>query len=436
MAARGLTGSRIRERRLMAGVKQSALARTAGISAAYLNLIEHNRRRIGGKLLSDIAEALNVDVASLAEGAGAGLMTGLREAAADLPDVPTEDARAEEFAGRFPGWAALVAAQARRIAELERTVETLSDRMAHDPHLAASLHDLLTTVTAINSTASILVETDKIEDEWRDRFHRNIHEDSQRLADSSQALVAYLDTMGEAAAGAGSPQEELELWLLEQDFHVAELERKPPATADALLREAAPITSVSGRDLAARFLQRYRSDAEQMPLAEFAATASAADYDPAVLAARFDADLAAVLRRIAVLPTPSGAGRIGLVICDGSGTLTFRKPVDGFPLPRFGAACPLWPLYQALGRPMTPVRTMVEVAGRDAMRFLVYAVAQPAGVTGFDAPTVFEATMLMLPVDRAAMPDLPIRPVGTSCRICPQADCRARREPSVLADGV
>ncbi|MCB1843770.1 MAG: hypothetical protein KDI09_12470, partial [Halioglobus sp.] len=30
---------------------------------------------------------------------------------------------------------------------------------------------------------------------------------------------------------------------------------------------------------------------------------------------------------------------------DGSGTLTLRKPVAGFSLPRFGAACPLWPLY-------------------------------------------------------------------------------------------
>ncbi|WP_304951541.1 helix-turn-helix domain-containing protein, partial [Sulfitobacter sp.] len=47
----GLTGSRIRERRVMAGLKQAELAQQSGISASYLNLIEHNRRRIGGKLL-------------------------------------------------------------------------------------------------------------------------------------------------------------------------------------------------------------------------------------------------------------------------------------------------------------------------------------------------------------------------------------------------
>ncbi len=42
------------------GLQQADLARTVGISAAYLNLIEHNRRRIGGKLLIDIGRALGV----------------------------------------------------------------------------------------------------------------------------------------------------------------------------------------------------------------------------------------------------------------------------------------------------------------------------------------------------------------------------------------
>ena len=61
MARDTLTGSRIRERRIILGLKQAELARRAEISASYLNLIEHNRRRIGGKLLLDIAEILGVE---------------------------------------------------------------------------------------------------------------------------------------------------------------------------------------------------------------------------------------------------------------------------------------------------------------------------------------------------------------------------------------
>ena len=61
MTRDALTGSRIRERRVMAGQKQADLAKRIGISASYLNLIEHNRRRIGGKLLLNIAAALGVE---------------------------------------------------------------------------------------------------------------------------------------------------------------------------------------------------------------------------------------------------------------------------------------------------------------------------------------------------------------------------------------
>ncbi|MEO2038381.1 MAG: helix-turn-helix transcriptional regulator, partial [Martelella sp.] len=73
MARDTLTGSRIRERRIILGLKQAELARRAEISASYLNLIEHNRRRIGGKLLLDIAEILGVEPAVLTEGAEATL---------------------------------------------------------------------------------------------------------------------------------------------------------------------------------------------------------------------------------------------------------------------------------------------------------------------------------------------------------------------------
>ncbi len=200
MARDTLTGSRIRERRLMAGLRQAELARRVDISAPYLNLIEHNRRRIGGKLLVDIAQVLNVEASLLSEGAEAALISALREAVADAGATLPEGEKAEEFAGRFPGWAALIADQYRRLSNLERTAATLTDRLTHDPHLATSMHEMLSMVTAIRSTAGILADTKEIEPEWRNRFHRNLNEDSQRLAESSQQLVSYLDGVGDAGA--------------------------------------------------------------------------------------------------------------------------------------------------------------------------------------------------------------------------------------------
>jgi transcriptional regulator with XRE-family HTH domain len=60
MPRSALTGTRIRERRLARGLRQAELARSVGVSASYLNLIEHNRRRVGDELLNRFARALGV----------------------------------------------------------------------------------------------------------------------------------------------------------------------------------------------------------------------------------------------------------------------------------------------------------------------------------------------------------------------------------------
>src|SRR6056297_3785337 len=211
MPESSMIGTRIRERRVMNGIRQSDLARMVGISPSYLNLIEHNRRRIGGRTLLKLAEALEVEPTLLSEGAEATLLSALHEAAGSQKDHQAELERTEEFAGRFPGWAQLVASLHQRVESVEQNLQSLTDRMAHDPHLAASLHEVISTVTAIRSTASILVDTREIEPEWQHRFHRNIGEDSRRLAEGAQALVRYLEAGPNSDTEFLSPQDELHL---------------------------------------------------------------------------------------------------------------------------------------------------------------------------------------------------------------------------------
>ncbi len=426
-----LTGSRIRERRLVSGIKQTDLAKAVGISPAYLNLIEHNKRRIGGKLLVDLARELAAEPASLSAGAEAALLGAMRNAASRLPDIAAELDRGEEFAGRFPGWAALIGAQHRRIRDLEHLVEALSDRLTHDPHLAASLHDVLSIVTAIRSAASILVETTDIDPDWQARFLRNVGEDSQRLSDSAQGLVDYLDAGSEVGISYAAPLEEVVAMFEASGYHFPALEGGETAAQPDTLLEAARLGGDAARVLAGIHLERYRRDAAALPLQRFRAALSD-QPDPMALAGLFGVDLATVLRRIASLPDMPGGSAAGLVVCDGSGTFTFRKPIEGFPLPRFGAACPLWPLYLALAQPARPVSALVETIGRNAQRFRCLAIAQVTHPSGLSGPPVYEATMLIRPVDSD---DRPAHPVGTSCRVCPRDTCPARREPSIMAGG-
>ncbi|MCU9846970.1 short-chain fatty acyl-CoA regulator family protein [Defluviimonas sp. WL0024] len=432
MARSALTGTRVRERRLLIGMKQADLARAVGISPAYLNLIEHNRRRVGAELLAGLADALGVEEAALAEGAESALFEGLREAAAGMAggEATPEVARIEEFVGRFPGWAALLAAVQARIGTLERTVEALNERMAHDPFLFASLHEVVSAVTSLRSTAAILAETEEIDPAWRARFHRNVYEDSVRLSEAAAALVAYLDATKESETGLSSPQEEVEAWLAKSAYHLAALERAHPPQADTLIAGVPELASGAARKLALAHIARYRTDAVALPLDGFRRALAEVGPDPAALAQATGAGLAQVFRRLAALPEGEGPP-VGLVACDASGTLTFRRPAPGFALPRHGAACPLWPLYEALARPMVPIRAAVEMAGRVPQRFLTYAFSEPRHPGGFDGPQVVEAQMLILPAPEERGGE---RSIGPSCRICPRGGCVARREPSILAE--
>ncbi len=424
-----LTGSRIRERRQISGLRQSELAKRVGISPSYLNLIEHNRRRIGGKLLVDIAEALDVEPSLLTQGIEATLISALREAAADAVGQLAEVDGLEEFASRFPGWAGVLAQMHQRVVSLERTVETLSDRLTHDPHLAASMHEVLTTAAAIRSTASILADTQDIEIEWQDRFHKNLHQDAERLAESSKALVSYLDESDAAKTPRSVPLEEVESFFAARNYIFPELEAGAGAESIAL----DGLNTATARSVAQEILRWCAEDAVAIPLAELKQILAKGEPDPITLAQRFAVDIPTVLRRLAFVPEEYLARPAGLALCDASGSVLFLKPLPGFVMPRHGEACPLWPLFTALSRPLVPVRKQIAQLGRSAAEFECHAYAWPHAVPGYDQDPAYRSIMLVRPVGEEGASAL--THVGANCRVCPSRDCTSRREPSILSEG-
>lgn len=161
------------------------------------------------------------------------------EAASHAPDQPAETTALAEFAGRFPGWSQLLALTYRQSRDQEAVIAALSDRLTHDPFLAESLHLMLSNITAIRSTAEILTSVDDLSSEQSTRFHTAVHDESKRLSDATQALIAYFDRT--------APQDE------EED------------APDEILE----------------------SDALSMPIEVFAASAAASNFDPSALAAEF-----------------------------------------------------------------------------------------------------------------------------------------------------
>jgi hypothetical protein len=82
-------------------------------------------------------------------------------------------------------------------------VEGLRDRLAHDPVLAEAMHEVLSSAAAIRSTADILVREADLDPAWRGRFHRNLHEEAERLARRATALLGHFEAPDARGAAVG-----------------------------------------------------------------------------------------------------------------------------------------------------------------------------------------------------------------------------------------
>jgi predicted transcriptional regulator len=222
-------------------------------------------------------------------------------------------------------------------------------------------------------------------------------------------------------------------FLTANSHYFAALE-KAAADPAALVAGAAELTGASARKVAVAVLQQMHQDAQYLPLDRMRKAVQEFGVNPVALAGHLGADLHRVFRRLAALPDGVLPVETGLVVCDASGSILFRKPVTGFALPRFGASCPLWPVFGALSRPMSPIRRRVSQLGRSEAQFDCMAIAWPEGQADFDRDPVFRSIMLILPVGIDGGRDA--QPVGSTCRVCPRTGCPARREPSILSSKV
>jgi hypothetical protein len=191
--------------------------------------------------------------------------------------------------------------------------------------MAGALHNVITAVTSIRATAGILANDEDIDADWQRRFHENIHNDSRRLAVESEALVAYLEPPEDAGSSRDhlTGFEEVEAFLGRESGLLDWVEAHPDTMPEALLDEYdAPALSREGRDVLVQYVTRLAADVRMMPKASFTRAALETHSDPSVLAAKFQADLPAVLRRLASLPVDGGLPPMWLAIADQTGALT------------------------------------------------------------------------------------------------------------------
>jgi len=222
-SARLPIGQRLRDRRLEVGIAQTALAIAVGISASYLNLIEHDKRAIGGALLKRIAAALGVDVDHLTGTDDMVLVQDVLEVARGLGFGALDQQSVERFVAREPEWATAFRSVHRRYQGASDTAMALSDRLSQDPKLVELTHAVLNRITAIKSIASILHADGDIDDIQRQRFSEIISIESDLLGSSARDMIELLSA-GSDTPGPATPRTEVDDFIIYSGNHFPTLE--------------------------------------------------------------------------------------------------------------------------------------------------------------------------------------------------------------------
>lgn len=483
---KSLAGLKIRGQRKRAGLTQAELARRAGISASYLNLIELNKRAIAGGLVDRLAAGLGIDRSQLDDTSERRSIDMLEELSVD-PEVSAASGhprKAAEFVGRHPDWADLLLRVYRGFVDRNQAVAALADRLSRNPFLSESVHRILTSVTAVRSASEILENYDQLSPVERSRFLTIIGADSQKLSDAARSLLQFFDNP-DIRVSSGTSTEQVDAFLFASDNYFSDLETVASdylcrcgggrALADfswsgdepsidnaqsrrfrqvkqasstlaepaiqALVAAHPALVSEEARALAASALHAYVAAAILMPYEPFLAAAERWRYDLDTLSRVFDVSYEQVAHRLATLRRPSAEGvRFAFMRSDPSGYITKRLPLPRLPLPRYSNACPLWVIYTAFQAPGAVVRSFGELSSGD--RFLFFARAIEKTQRSASDPRRLLSVMLACPhaeAGRVIYGDgidgnnpKAVLPVGTTCRLCPRQDCSHRQEAPLL----
>tara|TARA_R110002124_G_scaffold63350_16_gene173126 strand:+ start:1530 stop:3152 length:1623 start_codon:yes stop_codon:yes gene_type:complete len=244
-------GFRISNRRKSLRISQAGLARLVGISPSYLNLIENNKRDIGGALLNRVASQLDIDVDELAGRTEQKLLQDLEEAFADpvVESLPFRPDERRDLVAQYPASAAALARLHRAYTDTVANADAYADRLRSDPLLSQLLHQILSGVTAIRSSAEILEDVADLDEAERQRFLAAIRRETLALSDVARNLIGQFDTSSEISRNV-SPAREIDDLIIERDNYFPALED----TADMLRAEierAGPFNLATLTDLLA-----------------------------------------------------------------------------------------------------------------------------------------------------------------------------------------
>ncbi|MDB5707925.1 MAG: family transcriptional regulator [Sphingomonas bacterium] len=436
-------GEQLRAIRRTAGLNQAAMAARLGISVSYLSQLESGdrpltpsvtaalRRRHPGALIESEAPAMR--------------LTGLATALADpvLPPAPPSEA-IERLAEERPEIADRIIALHTAMRAAEERLQMVEESMASGISGAARMpweavrdwfHIAGNYVDPLDRAAEALAEQLGPEEA---AFATRLAEHGITIVattDETAPLRALDRRRGTLTLNGALPPESRRFLIAHQ---LAAIEFA--GTIDEIVNGASA-SSIEARNLLRIGLANYAAGALTMPYARFRTVARQMRHDIDRLCRRFGVSFEQACHRLSTLQRP-GAEGIPFYFCrvDMAGNITKRHSATRLQFARFGGACPLWIVHEAVA---IPDRIVVQHAETpDGVRYVSMAkgLVKPSG-SFTRSPRRYAVTLgceaehaadfvYADALDRSAPPI----PIGISCRLCPRDDCDQRAFPPADRD--
>lgn len=447
-------GGKIRQMRRQRGQSQAQLAGELGISASYLNLIEHNRRNLTVPLLIRLAELFDLDLSSVTESDEGRLTADLMEAFgddlfADL-DVTNNDVR--DLVTTNAAVARAVIALYDRYRNIQQDMKALNGSAAAPvPDLPEGGTDRLPG----EQVSDFLQKQGNYFAALETAAERVNHDAALSGEDPQRAMTTFLaNTFGVRVVIAPLAQDGL-VRRYDDDERVLEVSQMLPAPErlfqiahqigllaagndiETLVADA-EFTSEDARTLARIALANYFAAALLMPYKPFLKAARAERYDVELLQHRFGTTFEQTCHRLTTLQRPGARGvPFHFLRTDIAGNISKRFSLSGIHIPRHGAACPRWNVYAAFLQPETVNVQISQMPDGGTFFCIARSVRKRGG--GYSAPHSHLSIGLGCDIAHAgelvyadgidlANPDLAV-PIGVSCRTCSRMECRQRAFP-------
>ena len=442
--ARTVIGRTVRRLRAERDMSQQALAARLGISASYLNLIEHDQRAVTASLLIKLGEILHVDLGELSGSVERTLELGLREAFSDplMGADAVPEAEIAAMAGASPNAARAVLAlyRAWRVAREDASGIALPSgrRMVLPNEEARDFFDnhanhfpALEDATAAISMGGVAPA--EMNHAIAERLRRE-HGLTVTVTDLEGTLRRYDPGARSLVLSDSLPRES-------RGFHMAfQLVMLETREAIETLVTEANATSPEAAMLIRVGLLNYAAGALLMPYARFLGAVRSLRHDMEAVASRFGVSFEQACNRLSTLQRPGGRGEergvpFFFLRVDPAGNVSKRFAAAGYPFARYGGSCPRWVAHTAFA---SPGSTRVQVAELpDGTAFLCFAraVTRPAGRWGEPRPVhvIAMGCSLAHAADVVYADGLDLEKskvgIGLSCRLCERPDCRSRAFP-------